>query len=201
VQRIESMRAVLDVVGDDLVICNQGGNGQDWHELRPHNAFYLQHSMGLTTAVALGLALARPEERIWAFEGDGGLLMNLGMLAVIAKARPRNLKVVVFDNENHECGGPYPTLTRDVTDLAATALSTGWSAAETVRDVDAFVSAVEELAASPELRLVVAKVAMGTAGSPMTVDAVEVKHRFVRDVERKLGLEIIHAPEHYSTTF
>jgi thiamine pyrophosphate-dependent acetolactate synthase large subunit-like protein len=200
-ERIEIMRAIQDVVGDDLVICNQGGNGQDWHELRPHNAFYLQHSMGLTTAVALGLALARPEERVWAFEGDGGLLMSLGLLPVIAKARPSNLKVIVFDNENHECGGPYPTLTRDVTDFAATALANGWDAAQTVRDQDAFVGAVEELAGLPELRLVVAKIEMGTAGSPMTIDAVEAKHRFVRDVERKLGIEIIHPPEHYSTTF
>lgn len=195
------MRAARDVIGDDLVVCNQGGNSQDWHELRPHNAFYLQHSMGLTTAVALGLALAQPEERIWAFEGDGGMLMNLAMLAVIAKARPTNLKVVIFDNENHECGGPYPTLSHDVSDLAATALANGWAGATTVREPDAFVSAVQDLAAAPDLQLVVAKVEVGTDGSPMTIDAVEAKHRFARDIEAKLGIELIHPPEHYSTTF
>jgi thiamine pyrophosphate-dependent acetolactate synthase large subunit-like protein len=195
------MRALLDVVGEDLVVCNQGGNSQDWHELRPRNNFYLQHAMGLTTAIALGLALARPDERIWAYEGDGGMLMNLGLLGVIAKQRPANLNVLIFDNENHECGGPYATLTADTVDLAAVARACGFEWAETVEDEDALVAAVRESLTRPALSLVVAKVELGTDGAPMTIDAVEGKFRFVRDIERKLGIEIIHPPEYYSRTF
>lgn len=200
-KRIAAMKAVVDLVGEDLVVCNQGGNSQDWHEMRPHNNFYLQHAMGLTTAIGLGLALAAPQERVWAFEGDGGMLMNLGLLGVIASTRPANLKVVIFDNENHECGGPYPTLTRDTVDLAEVALACGFRWAETVSNVDAFARAVAELTSKAEPALVVAKVELGTDGAPMTIDAVEGKFRFVRDVERKLGIEIIHPPEFYSTTF
>jgi thiamine pyrophosphate-dependent acetolactate synthase large subunit-like protein len=200
-RRIDLMGRIAGVVGDDLVICNQGGNSQDWHEVRPANNFYLQHAMGGTTAIALGLAMARPDQRVWAFEGDGGMLMNLGLLGVMAHAGPRNLKVVVFDNENHECGGPYPTLTADTVDLAAVALACGWRDAVLETDEDGFVATVERLAASDDLGLVVVKVALGTDGAPMTIEAVEGKLRFVRDVERKLGIEIIHPPEHYSTTF
>jgi thiamine pyrophosphate-dependent acetolactate synthase large subunit-like protein len=200
-RRIDLMQRIAGLVGDDLVICNQGGNSQDWHEVRPRNNFYLQHAMGSTTAIALGLAMARPDERVWAFEGDGGMLMNLGLLAVMAKARPRNLKVVIFDNENHECGGPYPTFTVATVDLAATALACGWDDARLETDEEGFVEAAGRLASSDDLGLVVAKVEIGTDGAPMTIDAVEGKFRFVRDVERKLGIEIIHAPEHYSTTF
>jgi thiamine pyrophosphate-dependent acetolactate synthase large subunit-like protein len=200
-RRIDLMRRIAGAIGDDLVICNQGGNSQDWHEVRPHNNFYLQHAMGSTTAIALGLAVARPDERVWAFEGDGGMLMNLGLFGVMARARPANLRVIVFDNENHECGGPYPTLTADTVDLAGTARACGWTDARTVTDVDDGVAAVERLAAADALGLVVAKVAIGTDGAPMTIEAVEGKLRFVRDVERKLGVEIIHPPEHYSTTF
>jgi sulfopyruvate decarboxylase subunit beta len=195
------MKAILEIVGEDLVVCNQGGNSQDWHELRPRNNFYLQHAMGLTTAVGLGLALSAPQERVWAFEGDGGMLMNLGLLGVIARTRPTNLKVVIFDNENHECGGPYPTLTRDTVDLAAVALACGFHSAETASNVDAFTSAVSALTLKPEPALVVAKVELGMDGSPMTIDAVEGKFRFVRDVEQKLGIEIVHPPEFYSMTF
>jgi thiamine pyrophosphate-dependent acetolactate synthase large subunit-like protein len=201
VKRIDALRAIAGCLADDLVVCNQGGNSQDWHHLRPANNFYMQHSMGLTTAIALGLAKAQPGERIWAFEGDGGMLMSLGMFGVIARARPRNLKVLLFDNENHECGGPYPTLTRDAVDLAAVALACGWDGAEVVRDEAGLERAVIGLRDSAELRLVVAKVEVGTDGDPMTIDAVEAKHRFVRDVERKLGITVIHPPEHYSTTF
>lgn len=195
------MRHIVGVVGDDLVVCNQGGNSQDWHELRPRNAFYLQHAMGLTTAIALGLAIAQPDQRVWAFEGDGGMLMNLGLLAVIGKARPRNLRVVIFDNENHECGGPYPSFTADTVDLAAVARACGIDASATVSGEEAFAAVVEQLAAAPSLGFVVAKVELGTDGAPMTIDAVEAKFLFVRDVEQKLGIEIIHPPEHYSTTF
>ena len=200
-RRIAAMRALVDVVGDDLVVCNQGGNSQDWHELRPRNNFYLQHAMGLTTAIALGLALARSDERIWAYEGDGGMLMNLGLLGVIAKQRPPNLTVLVFDNANHECGGPYPTLTADTVDLAGVASACGFQSALTVEDENALVTAVKKSLAKPALGLVVAKVELGTDGAPMTIDAVEGKFRFVRDIERKLGIEIIHPPEYYSTTF
>lgn len=45
---------------------------------------------------------------------------------------------------------------------------------------------------SSDLCLVVAKVEAGTDGDPMTIDAVEAKHLFVRDVERKLGITVIH---------
>ena len=200
-KRIDAMRGVLEVVDDDLVVCNQGGNSQDWHELRPSNNFYLQHAMGLTTAITLGLACALPRERVWAFEGDGGMLMSLGLLGVIAKKRPDNLRVVIFDNENHECGGPYPTLTADTVDLAAVALATGWDTAHTVSDEAAFAQATADLRDAPGLNLLVAKIELSTDGSPMTIDAVEGKFLFVRDVERKVGIEIIHPPEYYSTTF
>jgi thiamine pyrophosphate-dependent acetolactate synthase large subunit-like protein len=201
VKRIDALRRVADCLADELVVCNQGGNGQDWHQLRPANNFYMQHSMGLTTALALGLAMAQPDERIWALEGDGGMLMSLGMLGVIARARPRNLKVLLFDNENHECGGPYPTLTRDTVDLAAVALACGWDSAEVVSDTSGLERAVRQMRDGAELRLVVAKVEIGTHGDPMTIDAVEAKHRFLRDIERKLGITVARAPEHYSTTF
>jgi thiamine pyrophosphate-dependent acetolactate synthase large subunit-like protein len=129
------------------------------------------------------------------------MLMNLGLLAVLANARPANLKVIIFDNENHECGGPYPTMTASTVDLAATARACGWADARLETAEDGFVDAVGALADSGDLGLVVVKVDVGTDGAPMTIDAVEGKFRFVRDVERKLGIEIIHAPEHYSTTF
>jgi thiamine pyrophosphate-dependent acetolactate synthase large subunit-like protein len=195
------MRNVLDVIGDDLVVCNQGGNSQDWHELRPHNNFYLQHAMGLTTAIALGLALAQPTERVWSFEGDGGILMNLGLLGVVAKSAPPNLRVVIFDNGNHECGGPYPTLTVDTVDLDAVGRACGLNPEPHASNEDAFRLAIEAMAGRAATGLVVAAIELGTDGSPMTIDAVEGKFRFVRDVERKLGLELIHPPEYYSTTF
>ena len=202
VKRIDALRAIADCLADELVVCNQGGNGQDWHQLRPANNFYMQHSMGLTTALALGLAMAQPDERIWAFEGDGGMLMSLGMLGVIARARPRNLKVLLFDNENHECGGPYPTLTRDTVDLAAVALACGWDSAEVVRDTSGTRARSE---ADARRRRAAARSRQGRDRNGRRPDddrcrrgqaPLRARHR--TQARRSPS---IRAPEHYSTTF
>src|SRR5271163_2913965 len=57
---------------------------------RPQN-FYMLGSMGLALPIALGVALAQPERRIFALEGDGSLLMQLGCLSTIATLNPQNL--------------------------------------------------------------------------------------------------------------
>src|SRR5918911_5666958 len=64
---------------------------------RPQN-FYMLGSMGLACPIALGVALAQPQRRVVALEGDGSLLMQLGALATIAMLRPKNLLIVVMDN-------------------------------------------------------------------------------------------------------
>src|SRR5580692_12990520 len=64
---------------------------------RPQN-FYMLGSMGLACPIALGVALAQPQRRVIALEGDGSLLMQLGSLATIAKLKPANLTIVVMDN-------------------------------------------------------------------------------------------------------
>ena len=55
-------------------------------------------SMGLAAPIALGVALAQPKRRVFALEGDGSLLMQLGSLATIAMLAPRNLAIIVWDN-------------------------------------------------------------------------------------------------------
>ena len=63
---------------------------------RPQN-FYMLGSMGLAFPIALGVALAQPERRVFALEGDGSLLMQLGALATIATLKPKNLTMIVMD--------------------------------------------------------------------------------------------------------
>ena len=64
---------------------------------RPQN-FYMLGSMGLAFPIALGVALAQPKRRIFALEGDGSLLMQLGCLSTIATLAPKNLCMIVMDN-------------------------------------------------------------------------------------------------------
>lgn len=71
-------------------------------------------SMGLASSIALGIAIKNPKKRVFIFDGDGNILMNLGSLATIGSLKPKNLIHVVFDNSSHESTGGQPTNTKYV---------------------------------------------------------------------------------------
>ena len=91
---------------------------------RPQN-FYMLGSMGLAAPIALGVAMAQPERQVFALEGDGSLLMQLGVLGTIAKVQPKNLAVIVWDNGAYQITGSQPTLTASTVDLVAIAKGAG----------------------------------------------------------------------------
>jgi sulfopyruvate decarboxylase subunit beta len=194
-QALETLRPLIE---DDLVACCLGGTARDWHSLRPRNTFYVHHAMGLTPGVGLGLSLAQPEASIWAFEGDGGLLMNLGLLAVIAHSRPRNLFVVVMDNELYESGGKLPTFTNAGVDFAGVASACGWEHVATVRTLDELAQLAALGKDRPGPHLLVLKLEPGVDGEPMTIEYVENKLRFERDIHEKLGVVLRRTPEAHS---
>ncbi|MGI9657369.1 MAG: thiamine pyrophosphate-dependent enzyme [Gaiellaceae bacterium] len=91
-------------------------------------------AMGQAGPFALGLALAQPDRRVVLFAGDGELLMSLGVLATIANQAPRNLAIVVLDNESYGETGGQPTATAGSTDLERVARACGIANARTVTD-------------------------------------------------------------------
>ena len=73
----------------------------------------------------MGIALARPDAKVVCLDGDGSLIMNLGMLCTVANVAPKNLCIVVWDNERHETTGGQPTATAFRTSLAGVARGAG----------------------------------------------------------------------------
>jgi len=101
------LEALLAALGEEeiLVSC-LGGNARYLPELRPRcGTFALCDTMGGAIPLALGMALARPERRVTALEGDGSLLMNLGTLVTVAAAGAANLTILVFCNRRYESSG------------------------------------------------------------------------------------------------
>ena len=94
--------------------------------------FYVWGGMGGAAMIGLGLALAQPGRRVLVITGDGEMLMGLGALATIAVQRPKNLAVVVIDNEAYGETGMQPTHTRFGVDLAGMAAAAGFESARTV---------------------------------------------------------------------
>ena len=113
--RLTALGIALKAAGDDPIahangyICRESFSLAD----RPQS-FYMIGSMGLAPAIGLGLALTRPARRSIVFDGDGNLLMNLGILAMVAAQRPRNFVHLVFDNEVYGSTGNQASLSRGV---------------------------------------------------------------------------------------
>lgn len=104
---------------------------------RPQN-FYMLGSMGLAAPIALGVALAQPKRRVFALEGDGSLLMQLGSLATIAMVNPSNLAIVVWDNGMYQITGAQKTATSETADLVAMARGAGIAQSAWAKDEDDF---------------------------------------------------------------
>jgi thiamine pyrophosphate-dependent acetolactate synthase large subunit-like protein len=137
-------RLLVGQLTDQAVI---GGIGHTNFDLwaagqRPQN-FYMLGSMGLAVPIALGVALAQPGRGVFALEGDGSLLMELGALGTVAAAGARNLAIVVWDNESYQITGTQPTLTARGVDLVAIARGAGLEQAHWAADEAHFGALVE----------------------------------------------------------
>jgi thiamine pyrophosphate-dependent acetolactate synthase large subunit-like protein len=100
---------------DDRIISANGFISRDLFSIsdtRP--AFYMIGSMGLASSIGLGIALKDPGRKVFVFDGDGNILMNLGSLTTVGSLKPKNLIHVVFDNSIHESTGSQPTNTNFV---------------------------------------------------------------------------------------
>ena len=98
---------------DDRIISANGFISRDLFSIsdtRP--TFYMIGSMGLASSIGLGIALKDPGKKVFVFDGDGNILMNLGSLTTIGSLKPKNLVHVVFDNSVHESTGSQPTNTK-----------------------------------------------------------------------------------------
>jgi thiamine pyrophosphate-dependent acetolactate synthase large subunit-like protein len=127
--------------GDALVVTGLGGPAYDVAAAgdSPLN-FYLWAGMGGAAMMGLGLARAQTSRRVVVVTGDGEMLMGLGSLATIAVDAPRNLVIVVLDNEHYGETGMQPAHTGRGVDLAAIARAAGFADATVARadsDVEA----------------------------------------------------------------
>lgn len=88
-------------------------------------------SMGHASQIALGIALEKPNRRIWCFDGDGATIMHMGSMAIVAEKAPKNYIHVVFNNGAHDSVGGQPTMGLKI-DLSAIACAVGYKAAYSV---------------------------------------------------------------------
>jgi thiamine pyrophosphate-dependent acetolactate synthase large subunit-like protein len=173
-------RLVAKLKHEEAVIGGIGNTNFDLWSAghRPQN-FYMLGSMGLAFPIALGVALAQPQRRVIALEGDGSLLMQLGCLATIASLKPKNLSLIVMDNGIYQITGAQPTPAAASSDIVAIAQGCGLADSAWAADEEDFERLVDQslIASAPTLIAVRIddKPGVGTTDR----DPVQVRQRFM----------------------
>jgi thiamine pyrophosphate-dependent acetolactate synthase large subunit-like protein len=176
--RLEATRIVVELAGEAPIVASLGHPAYDLFAAgdRPQN-FYTWGSMGLASSLGLGLALARPDLRVFVLDGDGSLLMNLGSLATIGLLQPPNLVLVVMDNEEYATTGGQATPTAHGADLEGAARALRIADTITVRTEGELRAALGAARRAPFV--IVAKVAESSPSAKPPLDCVFIKHRFM----------------------
>ena len=131
--REEAIKIVVDKLReDDIVVSTTGMISRELFVYREakqqgHGADFLTvGSMGHASQIALGIALQKPNRRVFVFDGDGAMLMHMGGMAIIGDYCPKNLVHIVFNNGAHDSVGGQPTVGQKI-DVEAIAKAVGYT--------------------------------------------------------------------------
>lgn len=185
-RREEIIQHIVSVSGEDPIVSTTGKASRELFEIREANAqdhkydFLTVGSMGHSSSIALGLALNKPERKIWCIDGDGAALMHLGAMAVLGANKPRNLVHIVINNGAHETVGGMPTVMNHA-DLAGIARACGYPYAVSVENFQALDHELKSAKNRSALCLIEVKCAIGARddlGRP-TIPALKNKENFI----------------------
>lgn len=126
---------------NSLIINGLGGTCWDVASLGDNELnFYVWGGMGNSCMIGLGLALSQPKIKVIVITGDGEMLMGIGSLATIAVKQPKNLSIVVFDNELYGETGNQKTHTGHCADLSGIAIGAGIKNSSIIKTNDQLLS-------------------------------------------------------------
>jgi len=166
---------------DDRIISANGFISRDLFSIsdtRP--AFYMIGSMGLASSIGLGIALKDPGRKVFVFDGDGNILMNLGSLTTVGSLKPKNLIHVVFDNSVHESTGSQPTNTNFVS-IEKIAKACNYNHTFTARTENNFEKILRKIKKLKGPIMIVVKIQQSNDKKSQRVnyEPVEMKERFM----------------------
>ena len=180
--RKEAISIISKKIGNQSIISANGFISRDLFEINDKSSnFYMIGSMGLASSIGLGVALKNPRKRIYVFDGDGNILMNLGSLATIGAAKPKNLVHIVFDNSLHESTGGQPTISKKI-DIHSVAKTLKYKTykATTKNELENVLYRIEKIK-GPILILV--KISKSKAiSNRIDINAIKIKRRFMESL-------------------
>lgn len=184
--REDIIRHIVKASGKDPIISTTGKASRELFEIREANGqehkydFLTVGSMGHALSIALGVALNKPDTRVWCIDGDGAALMHMGALAVTGASRQENLIHVVINNEAHETVGGMPTAAGKI-NIVKIAEACGYCHAVCVDNFKDLDRELECAKNRNKLSMIEVKCSIGARadlGRPTTM-AVENKEKFM----------------------
>ena len=155
--REEAIQTVAAALGEkDCIVSTTGMISRELFEYRAamnqghERDFLTVGSMGHASQIALGIAMAKPDRKVWCFDGDGAAIMHMGSMAIVANKAPKNYVHVVFNNGAHDSVGGQPTVGLKI-DLPAVAKAVGYKDTATVDSKEDIVAALKNLSEGPVL--------------------------------------------------
>lgn len=179
------VQAIMEHLDKELLITANGRISREAFSLKDRTEnFYMIGSMGLASAIALGLALNRPERRVVILDGDGNLLMSLGILAQVAALLPKNLIHIVLDNETYCSTGNQPTISSQVR-LEDIAKSSGYPEVVKITEQEDLDTTLKKCLRTNGPSFILAKIQaddMAESLSRVTHTPGDIKERFMHSV-------------------
>ena len=166
---------------DDRIIAANGFISRDLFSISDTKpAFFMIGSIGLASSIGLGIALKDTGRKVFVFDGDGNILMNLGSLTTIGSLKPKNLIHVIFDNSVHESTGSQPTNTNFVSieKIAKTCNYNHTFTTKTKNDFEKILRKIKKL--NGPIMIVVKIQKSNNKKSPrINYEPIEIKERFM----------------------
>ena len=184
--REEIIQHIVKVSGEDPIVSTTGKASRELFETRAANSqshkydFLTVGSMGHSSSIALGVAINKPDRKIWCIDGDGAVLMHMGSMAVLGATSPKNVIHIVINNGAHETVGGMPTVASKI-DLVAIARACGYPNAVCVDSFDELDKQLLIAKEKNELTMIEVKCSIGSRddlGRP-TTSALENKRNFM----------------------
>lgn len=185
--REDIIKHIVAVTREDIIISTTGKASRELFEIREANGqthgtdFLTVGSMGHSSSIAFGIALQKPDKKIWIIDGDGAFLMHMGSMAVIGSYAPKNIVHIIINNGSHETVGGQPTVA-NIVNIVEIAKGCGYPNALSVDNFEDLDRALNEAKEKDELFLIEVKCAIGARedlGRPTTT-AKENKEVFMK---------------------
>lgn len=191
--REEAIEVILDHMPSDTIYSATTGRAtRELFFLREKRNEGKQHdflnvgSMGHASSVALGIALASPDRKVVALDGDSAAIMHMGALTMVSKVNVPNFMHVILNNGAHESVGGQPSAGH-LLDWTSIAKGCGYATVDhPVTNENELIEALEKLQDCGKASFIDCRIHKGLTRKlpPIVFDHREAIEKLIDDLNR-----------------